>query len=101
MRYPKTFVKNDFIPTTDGQYKATIFATTHQLGIDYRVTRILRRDDSCIWHNQLPVYKILENGDFEFYVSEPCICKVLLIGDDESDSLEIGSDLEDVNKNVE
>lgn len=82
MTYPKTFTANSFILQDNGQYKATITADTHGLGTNYRVTKMTRRDDNSNWVNQLATYKILSNGDFEYYVAEPCICKVLLVGDE-------------------
>lgn len=39
MTFPKTFTTNNFIERPDGQFKATIPASTHGLGINYRVTK--------------------------------------------------------------
>lgn len=82
MTFPKTFTTNSFIEQSDGQFKATIPASTHGLGINYRVTKMMRRNSNLDWENQVATFKILENGDFEYYVAEPCICKVLLVGDE-------------------
>jgi hypothetical protein len=82
MTFPKSFTTNSFIEQPDGQFKATIPASTHGLGINYRVTKMMRRNSNLDWENQVATFKILENGDFEYYVSEPCICKVLLVGDE-------------------
>lgn len=80
--YPKSFTTNNFILQEDGRYKATIPATTHGLGTNYHVNKkIVRDEDGVTWHNQLAVYKILSNGDFEYYVDEPCVCKVYLEGE--------------------
>lgn len=79
--YPKGFTTNNFIPQSDGRFMATIFATTHNLGTKYHVAKMIRRDDDMNWHNMLGVYRILENGDFEFYTDEPCVCKVYLVGE--------------------
>lgn len=79
--YPKTFVPNDFTLQSDGKYKATISAQTHALGSNYRVQKMIRRDEDLNWQNQLASYKILTTGDFEYYVDEPCYCKVYLVGD--------------------
>lgn len=81
MTYPKTFVAANFTLLSDGQYMATIPESVHQLGTNYRVTKNLRRDNDRNWQNMLPTYKILANGDFELYVAEPGIYKILLVGD--------------------
>lgn len=80
--FPKSFTTNSFTLQDDGRYKATIFASTHGLGFDYRVTKVMRRDDDYNWHNMVASFVILDNGDFELYVDEPCICKVYLVGDE-------------------
>lgn len=80
-RYPKTFTVNNFILQPDGRYMATILASTHGLGINYHVCKMLVRDVDKNWRNQLAVFRILGNGDFEYYVDEPCICKVILEGE--------------------
>ena len=82
MVYPKTFTSSSFTLQEDGRYMATIPATTHGLGTDYRVTKTLRRNTDLEWENQLAVYKIRANGDFEYYSDEPCVCKVYLVGDE-------------------
>lgn len=79
--YPKSFTVNSFILQSDGRYAATILAETHSLGTSYHVAKAIRRDDDLNWQNMIPVYRILTNGDFEFYVSEPCVCKVYLEGE--------------------
>lgn len=79
--YPKSFIVSNFTLQDDGRYKATILASTHGLGTDYHVTKMIRRDADLNWQNMLAVYKILSNGDFEYYVDEPCICKVYLVGE--------------------
>ena len=43
---------------------------------------MMRRNSNLDWENQVATFKILENGDFEYYVAEPCICKVSLVGDE-------------------
>lgn len=82
MTYPKTFTSNNFIQQSDGKYKATITADTHGLGANYRVTKKLRYRGDSNWENMVASYKILANGDFEYYVDEPCTCKVYLVGDE-------------------
>lgn len=79
--YPKSFTANNFILQEDGRYMATILAATHGLGTNYHVTKMIRRDDDLNWQNMLATYRILSNGDFEYYVSEPCVCKVYLVGE--------------------
>lgn len=79
--YPKSFTTNNFLPQPDGRFMALIPATTHNLGTKYHVTKMIRRDDDMNWHNMVGVYRILENGDFEFYVDEPCVSKVYLVGE--------------------
>ena len=79
--YPKSFTVNNFILQDDGRYMATIPAATHGLGTNYHVDKMLRRDDDLNWQNMLAVYRILSNGDFEYYVDEPCVCKVYLVGE--------------------
>lgn len=79
--YPKTFVPNNFIEQSDGRFKATIFATTHNLGTDFQVEKMLRLKDNGDWENMIASYKILANGDFEYFVDEQCVCKVYLVGD--------------------
>lgn len=81
MTYPKTFTTNNFLEQADGQFMATIYAATHGLGTDYQVEKMLRRTDDLDWENQVATYKILANGDFQYYVAEPCVCKVYLVGD--------------------
>lgn len=80
--YPKSFTVSAFTQQTDGRYMATITAATHNLGVNYRVQKCIRRDDDMNWQNMIPVYRILANGDFEYYVDEPCVCKVYLVGDE-------------------
>ena len=80
--YYKTFLPNNFSPTDDGKYKAVIAASTHQLGTDYSVARAVRVNTNGEWENQLATYKILENGDFEYYVSDMCVCTVHLVQDE-------------------
>lgn len=82
MVYPKSFTTNDFILQPDGQYKATIPESVHGLGVWYSVDKMIRRNDNMDWENQLATYKILANGDFEYYVAEPCVCRVYLVGDE-------------------
>lgn len=79
--YPKSFTVNSFTRQDDGRYMATITAETHGLGTNYHVTKTLRRDADMNWQNMIPVYRILSNGDFEYYVDEPCVCKVYLVGE--------------------
>lgn len=79
--YPKSFTTNNFIPQPDGKFVATIFASTHNLGLNYHVTKMIRLDDDGNWRNMLATYRILANGDFEYYVDEPCVCKVYLVGE--------------------
>lgn len=65
--YPKTLSTNSFLPQSDGLYKATIYAATHCLGTNYHLEKALRRiGDEDIWESMIAVYRILENGDFEF-----------------------------------
>lgn len=79
--YPKSFVANNFLLQEDGRYMATIPATTHNLGTNYHVAKMIKRDSDYNWQNQLATYRILANGDFEYYVDEPCVCKVYLVGE--------------------
>ena len=80
--YPKTLSTNSFLPQPDGLYKATIYATSHCLGTNYHVEKALRRiDDEVNWESMIAVYRILENGDFEFFVDDPCVCKIYLEGE--------------------
>lgn len=79
--YPKSFMTSNFVLQSDGRYMATIPASTHGLGTDYHVTKMIRRDDDMNWQNMIPTYRILANGDFEYYVDEPCVCKVYLVGE--------------------
>lgn len=80
--YPKSFTVSDFVLQDDGQYMASIPAATHGLGATYRVGKMHRRNDNRDWENQLATYKILADGTFEYYVSEPCVCRVYLEGDE-------------------
>lgn len=80
--YPKSFMVTSFTLQEDGRYMATITADTHGLSTNYRVEKCIRRDADMNWQNMIPVYRILANGDFEYYVDEPCICKVYLVGDE-------------------
>lgn len=80
--YPKSFMVTNFDLQSDGRYMATIPATTHGLGTEYHVTKMIRRDSDMNWQNMLAVYRILNNGDFEYYVDEPCVCKVYLVGEE-------------------
>ena len=80
--YPKSFLKSNFVLQPDGRYKATLLASVHGLGTNYHVCKkIVRDEDGVTWHNQLAEYKILENGDLEYYADEPCVCKVFLEGE--------------------
>ena len=79
--YPKSFIVSNFTLQPDGRYMATLPATTHNLGTDYHVTKMIRRDADMNWQNMLATYRILANGDFEYYVDEPCVCKVYLVGE--------------------
>lgn len=79
--YPKSFTVNSFILQPDGRYMATILADTHGLGVNYHVTKMIRRDADLNWQNMVATYRILSNGDFEYYVDEPCVCKVYLVGE--------------------
>lgn len=67
--YPKSFTVNNFILQSDG------------LGANCHVTKMIRRDDDMHWQNMIATYRILSNGDFEYYVDEPCVCKVYLVGE--------------------
>ena len=82
MVYPKSFLMSSFELQADGKYMATIPASVHNLGTDYHVTKMIRRDNDMNWQNMLAVYKILENGDFQYFVDEPCVCKVFLVGEE-------------------
>lgn len=79
--YPKSFMVTSFELQPDGRYMASIPAATHGLGTNYHVTKMIRRDSDNNWQNMLAVYRILANGDFEYYVDEPCVCKVYLVGE--------------------
>jgi hypothetical protein len=79
--YPKSFTTNSFLPQSDGRYMATIAASSHGLGVNYHVEKAIRRDTDLTWKNMIASYRILTNGDFEFYVDEPCICKIYLEGE--------------------
>lgn len=80
--YPKTFTANDFTQQADGRYMATLPATTHGLGTAYHITKHIKRDPSDMtWHNIVPVFRVLTNGDFEFYVNETGVYKVYLQGE--------------------
>lgn len=79
--YPKSFMVSSFTLQSDGRYMASIPATTHGLGTDYHVTKTLRRDADMNWQNMIPTYRILTNGDLEYYVDEPCVCKIYLVGE--------------------
>jgi len=80
--YPKSFMVTDFVLQEDGQYKATIAADVHAVGTTYRVGKLQRRNDNRDWENMLATYKILADGTFELYVSDPCVCRVYLEGND-------------------
>lgn len=80
--YPKTFTENDFTLQDDGRYMATLPATTHNLGTNYHVTKFIKRDPSDMSYNNIvPVFRITSTGDFEFFVEEPGIYKVYLVGE--------------------
>lgn len=79
--YPKSFIVDNFELQSDGRYMATVPASTHNLGTNYHVVKFLRRDADLNWQNMIPVYRVLANGDFEYYVDEPCVCKVYLVGE--------------------
>lgn len=80
--YYKTLNSNDFQLQSDGKYKAVIPASSHGLGVYYRVSKFLRLDgDNVTWRNFIPAFKILENGDFELYTDEMCVCMVTLVGE--------------------
>lgn len=48
MVYPKSFIVNNFILQDDGMYKATLLATTHGLGINYHVTKMIVRNAALV-----------------------------------------------------
>lgn len=80
--YPKTLSTNSFLPQPGGLYKATIYAATHCLGTNYHLEKALRRmDDEVNWESMIASYRILENGNFELYADEPCVCKIYLEGE--------------------
>lgn len=80
--YPKSFTENDFTLQADGRYMATLPASTHNLGTNYHVVKNIKRDPADMsWHNIVPVFRVLSNGDFEFYVTEPGVYKVYLVGE--------------------
>lgn len=79
--YPKTFFETDFTLQDDGRYMATLPAATHGLSTNYHVVKNIRRADDLTWHNVVPVFRMLTNGDFELYVDEPGIYKVYLEGE--------------------
>lgn len=80
--YPKTFTDADFTLQSDGRYMASLSAATHGLGVNFHVTKNIKRDDSDMsWHNVVPVFRILSNGDFEFYVNELGTYKIYLVGE--------------------
>lgn len=79
--YPKTFTEDDFSQQSDGRYMASLPAATHNLGTAFHVTKHIRRDTDMSWHNVIPVFRMLSNGDLEFYVDEPGIYKIYLVGE--------------------
>ncbi len=79
--YPRSFTTNNFLPQSDGRFMASLPATTHGLGVNYHVAKMIRRDADNNWQNMIGTYRILTNGDFEFYVDEPCVCKIYLVGE--------------------
>lgn len=80
--YPKAFSDTDFEPQSDGRYMAMIPASVHNLGMNFHVAKNIKRDPTDMsWHNVVPVFRILSNGDFEFYVNELGTYKVYLVGE--------------------
>lgn len=79
--YSKSFVANNFLLQENGRYMALVPATTHKLGIDFHVVKMLRRDTNYNWENMVGNYKILPNGDLEVWTDEQCICKIYLVGE--------------------
>ena len=80
--YPKAFTDDDFTQLSDGRYMATLPATTHNLGTNFHVAKNIKRDPADMsWHNVVPVFRILSNGDFEFYVNELGTYKIYLVGE--------------------
>lgn len=80
--YPKTFTEDDFTLQSDGRYMATLPASTHNLGTSFHATKFIKRDESDLsYHNILPVFRVTSTGDFEFFVEEPGIYKVYLVGE--------------------
>lgn len=45
---PKTFTDADFTLQSDGHYEASLPVTTHGLGVNFHVTKNIKRDDSDI-----------------------------------------------------
>ena len=59
--YPKSFTVNSFILQEDGRYMATILASSHGLGTNYHVVKMIRRDSDMNWQNMIATYRILSN----------------------------------------
>lgn len=76
--YPKTFTEDDFVEQADGRFKATIPATTHNLGTNFHLEKCLRRDENLTLHSCVAVYSILTTGDFEFFVNTKGVYKLYL-----------------------
>lgn len=80
--YPKAFSDEDFELQPDGRYMARLPASVHNLGTAFHVVKNIKRDPSDMsWHNVVPVFRMLSNGDLEYYVNELGTYKIYLVGE--------------------
>lgn len=68
--YYNDFTVNNFVSQGGGVYTLTVPAENHGLDINYRVSKIIRKDENNAERPVLCDYKIASNGDFTIITNE-------------------------------